>query len=163
IGSVLALAIITLGYFYPLLRYVPRGSTPAGRAARQGGTGVKRLLLAAGLSGVALLGTWGSIPQAPTRADELTHGSFPPAPASTQLWASGGAIIGCVLAALMGDWFGRRLTYMLLCAGSMGSILLLFQGNTEYGPMLLVSAFVAGGITAAFYGWLPLYLPELFR
>ncbi|HUY90345.1 MAG TPA: MFS transporter, partial [Pirellulales bacterium] len=27
----------------------------------------------------------------------------------------------------------------------------------------LVSVFVAGGCTASFYGWLPLYLPELFR
>jgi hypothetical protein len=26
----------------------------------------------------------------------------------------------------------------------------------------LVSVFAAGGITAAFYGWFPLYLPELF-
>ena len=29
--------------------------------------------------------------------------------------------------------------------------------------MYLCWAFVAGTITAAFYGWLPLYLPELFR
>ena len=27
---------------------------------------------------------------------------------------------------------------------------------------MLVSVFAAGGITAAFYGWFPLYLPELF-
>ena len=24
-------------------------------------------------------------------------------------------------------------------------------------------AFIAGGVSASFYGWLPLYLPELFR
>jgi len=28
--------------------------------------------------------------------------------------------------------------------------------------MFLVTAFLAGGFSAAFYGWLPLYLPELF-
>jgi hypothetical protein len=50
-----------------------------------------------------------------------------------------------------------------LCAGSLGSALLLFQGNSSYGPWFLVCAFVAGALTASFYGWLPLYLPELFR
>jgi hypothetical protein len=39
---------------------------------------------------------------------------------------------------------------------------LLFQANTGYGVGLLASAVFAGGATASFYGWLPLYLPELF-
>ena len=34
--------------------------------------------------------------------------------------------------------------------------------NDAFGAKLLASVFVAGGITAAFYGWFPLYLPELF-
>jgi MFS family permease len=38
----------------------------------------------------------------------------------------------------------------------------LFQWNDHYGPMFLGSVFVAGMCTASFYGWLPLYLPELF-
>jgi hypothetical protein len=32
----------------------------------------------------------------------------------------------------------------------------------SYGANFLVMTFVVGGVTAAFYGWLPLYLPELF-
>jgi len=37
--------------------------------------------------------------------------------------------------------------------------------NQEYGDgrAFLASAFVAGACTASFYGWLPLYLPELFE
>ena len=35
--------------------------------------------------------------------------------------------------------------------------------NDSYGPQFLASVFVAGGLSASFYGWLPLYLPELFR
>jgi hypothetical protein len=38
----------------------------------------------------------------------------------------------------------------------------MYQANDIYGAKLLVSVFLAGGITAAFYGWFPLYLPELF-
>lgn len=39
----------------------------------------------------------------------------------------------------------------------------LFLGNTAYGPGFLVSVFVAGVCSTTFYGWLPLYLPELFQ
>src|SRR5205085_10720195 len=50
----------------------------------------------------------------------------------------------------------------LLCVGSLASALLFYQGNTAYGPQFLATAALAGALTASFYGWLPLYLPELF-
>jgi hypothetical protein len=31
-----------------------------------------------------------------------------------------------------------------------------------YGDTLLFAVFLAGSVSAAFYGWFPLYLPELF-
>lgn len=49
-----------------------------------------------------------------------------------------------------------------MCAGSLASSLIFFQLTQEYGPLFLVAVFFAGGLTASFYGWLPLYLPELF-
>jgi MFS family permease len=71
--------------------------------------------------------------------------------------------VGTILAALLGDAIGRRRAYALLCVLSLASTMALFQLNTHYGPQFLLMVFVAGGITASFYGWLPLYLPELFR
>ncbi len=121
------------------------------------------MLLAACLSGVALLGTWGTIQFGPTWVDEITGGKSTGPKAYTQFLAGFGAVVGCVLAALAGERFGRRITYAVLCFGSMLSIFAFFQLNTSYGPQLLVCAFFAGALTAAFYGWLPLYLPELFR
>ena len=116
------------------------------------------------LSGVALLGTWGSTQWAPAWAGKLTQGdaSFPYAREHTQICLAVGAIIGTIAAALIGDWLGRRVTYCLMCATSLVSAMWFFQGNTQYGPMFLVTAFLAGTCTASFYGWLPLYLPELF-
>jgi MFS family permease len=73
-----------------------------------------------------------------------------------------GAIVGTILAAMMGDWFGRRITYSMLCVAAMGTELFFFLGNTAYGTMFLATAFLGGICTASFYGWLPLYLPELF-
>ncbi len=135
---------------------------------------LRRMLLAACLSGVALLGTWGSVQQAPTYAanvakverEALPEDNRPPAqPAAqyTQSAAAFGAVIGTILAALMGDWLGRRITYCLMCVGSLAIIPPFFLLTDSFGMGLVVLAGVMGGITAAFYGWLPLYLPELFR
>ena len=68
-----------------------------------------------------------------------------------------------MLAALAGDWFGRRVTYAAMCLLSIVSLLALFQGPAEYNAFFLVRSCAVGIFTAAFYGWLPLYLPELFR
>ena len=73
-----------------------------------------------------------------------------------------GAIIGCFSGALLGNWLGRRPAYFLLCLFSFLSCQYLFRGFNEYNTgFLLLSGFV-GLVTASFYGWLPLYLPELF-
>jgi MFS family permease len=144
------------------------------------------MLLAACLGGVALLGTWGSTQWAPSWADQLASkevatqvaelravgktaeadavlSAKPRAKEFTQISLAIGAIIGTIAAAFMGDWLGRRAAYCLLCALSLVSVYLLYLGNHQYGPMLLFCAFLAGTLTASFYGWLPLYLPELFR
>ena len=162
VGSLVGLAVATAGYSYPVIRYLQRQSVVNGVVAIEWRPTLRRMYLAALLSGIALLGTWGSMQWAPAWADMLTDGAVPNAKAYTQICAATGAILGTILAAMMGDWFGRRITYCLMCITSIGSILLLYQGNTEYGTMFLASCFVAGLCTASFYGWLPLYLPELF-
>ena len=49
-----------------------------------------------------------------------------------------------------------------MCLLSLASCACLFRGVGAYGAPFLALAFVAGVCTASFYGWLPLYLPELF-
>jgi MFS family permease len=144
-------------------------TAPAWRSGVPGGAGaegvapiLKRMLLGACLGGVALLATWGSIQRATVWAGSLVHGTDPTAPAWTQFWSAVGAIVGTILGALIAGWFGRRIAYSLLCVTSLLSCLAFFQLNHEYGPLFLVTVFFAGGLSASFYGWLPLYLPELF-
>src|SRR5207253_7147714 len=50
----------------------------------------------------------------------------------------------------------------VLCVASIAGALLLYQTNSSYTPYFLVCTFVAGAVTASFYGFFPLYLPELF-
>jgi len=183
VGTIPALLIAMLGYLYPVIRYLQRSAADVVDVAPDAGTDdsaitavppgsgadvhwlpiIGRMLLGAALGGVALLGTWASIQWAPVWADKLTGGTNPDAKAFTQIASSVGAIIGTILAALLGNFLGRRITYCLLCLCSLAAALALFQLNREFNAQFLVMMFLAGGFTAAFYGWLPLYLPELFR
>ncbi|MBC7856358.1 MAG: MFS transporter, partial [Pirellulaceae bacterium] len=183
-ATILGLVVVTVGYTYPVVRFFQRMKV-AGNNDPWGPT-LRRMLLAACLSGVALLGTWGSTQWVPSWADQLVEKEMkvlkaktdaegtpadyavalklrPRAKEYAQISLAVGAIIGTILAAFAGDWFGRRPAYCLLCVISLASVYWLFLGNDQYGPRLLLGAFLAGACTASFYGWLPLYLPELFR
>ena len=171
-GSIIGLLIVTWGYTYPVLCYLKRAHA-AGQIGDNWKPTLKRMLLAATLSGVALLGTWGTIQQAPAwsgilvdqerkgQSPELLPPS-PPAAAWTQMAAAFGAILGTIAAALLGGWLGRRITYFFLCLASFAIIWLFFMTTTVFDTRFLILAFLTGAITASFYGWLPLYLPELF-
>ncbi|HEY1064516.1 MAG TPA: MFS transporter [Pirellulales bacterium] len=187
---ILALGMAGWGYIFPVWRYLGRSEAAARKpvdAASSRQRIVGRMMLAAGLSGIALVTTWGCVQRLPGWADFLAEerlktqlaalgDSTAPevqaqratlqhdrktAKAHTQIWSAIGAIVGTLVAALAGDALGRRVTYILMCFVSLASIQFVFR-VTEYGPLFLFASFVAGACTASFYGWLPLYLPELF-
>jgi MFS family permease len=78
------------------------------------------------------------------------------------LLSSLGAIVGCVVAPLVGGRFGRRPVYFGLCLLSLITCSVLFRSFHQYSGTFLAMVGVVGFSSAAFYGWLPLYLPELF-
>lgn len=123
---------------------------------------VKFTIIATLLSSVALIGTWGSVQWLPLWADKMAGAANPSAKAYTQLASAFGAIVGCLAGAWIGGFFGRRTMYFALCLGSLLSCAWLFRGFDSYGAAFLALTFIVGGLTATFYGWLPLYLPELF-
>jgi SHS family sialic acid transporter-like MFS transporter len=123
---------------------------------------IKHTLIAIMLSSVALIGTWGSVQWLPLWADKLVAGTDPSAKAYTACSSAIGAVVGCLLGAWFGGFVTRRMGYFLLCVASLVSCAVLFRGIDSYGTSFLVMTFLVGGVTAAFYGWLPLYLPELF-
>ncbi len=119
-------------------------------------------LLATAFCGIALIGTWGSVQWLPLWADQMTGGTMPAAKAHTAMISGLGAVVGCLLGGFLGGRVSRRLAYFLLCLGSLLVCAALFRGVSVVGPTFFVLTFLAGGFTAAFYGWFPLYLPELF-
>lgn len=122
----------------------------------------KTTVLAIAFASIALIGTWGSVQWLPSWADKLTGGHLPMAKATTQVVSGLGAVVGCLLGAWIGKGLGRRTVYCLLCASSLVLCAILYRGITQYGGLFLGLVGLVGAFTAAFYGWLPLYLPELF-
>lgn len=120
-----------------------------------------RMVLAVCFASVALLGTWGAVQNIAPWAGKMPS-KTPSAIGISGIVIGLGAIVGCLLAPLIAALLNRRLAYFLLCLGSLISCQALFRHYTDYTGGFLVMAFIVGGITAAFYGWMPLYLPELF-
>jgi MFS family permease len=119
-------------------------------------------LLGIVFAAIALIGTWGSVQWLPSWADQLTHGNSRYAKGLTQLLIAAGAVVGCCIGPWIGARMGRRPAYFLLCLASLIACGAMFRRVGEYGPVFSIMTFVVGVATAAMYGWLPLYLPELF-
>jgi MFS family permease len=93
---------------------------------------------------------------APKRTDD------PRLKALTQVTRSGGAIVGSLLGGFLASLFGRRATYFLI------SLLSLAISSCIYGVLNPLDewfgpfTFLLGFVGVTYFGWLPLYLPELF-
>jgi MFS family permease len=123
-----------------------------------------RTLIGAALSGVALIVTWGLVQWIPLWITQLTGRQQM---ANYAQMAGGlGAVAGGLFGAFLGRSLGRRPAYFLLCVGSVLVCSYLFRWHLEIAGevdwRLFVVVFLTGGLTASFYGWIPLYLPELF-
>jgi MFS family permease len=166
-GTIVGFSVALAGYMYPVVRYLGRAEAAGQLAAGRRGLYLRRMLLGACLAGVPLLGTWGALQWAPKWSIALAKLADDPATVAyakeyTQIASASGSIVGAALAALAAGLWGRRCTYALLCIGSFASLVYMYRANDAYGGQLLASVFIAGGVTAAFYGWFPLYFPELF-
>jgi hypothetical protein len=150
------------GYLFPVRQYLSRAVAAGSLSKASEGRVVRMMIFGAALAGVALLGTWGSIQWAPRWAAQLEPDPARHAKEWTQIALAVGAILSTIAAGLTAGWLGRRITYCGLCLATIGAALLFYQSNTSFGPTFLAFAFLAGGISAAFYGFFPLYFPELF-
>lgn len=127
-----------------------------------GGPLLRRTLTGIALSSIVLVGTWGSVQWIPLWADQMTGGKVHGAKATAQMLSALGATVGSLLAPLLLGRINRRTSFTILCVCSLIVCGLLFRTQSTYTPTFLALVFATGACTAAFYGWFPLYLPELF-
>jgi MFS transporter, SHS family, sialic acid transporter len=140
-------------------------SAPPARIADIFQPGIRhKTILGMLLGGMALIGTWASLQWAPPWAFKMARGTeFAQTAASyTQISSAIGAIIGTLSAAYLAEWFSRKKSYFVLCLASLLVCQYMYRTPMEFDARFVAIIGLAGGVTASFYGWLPLYLPELF-
>lgn len=161
--TVVGLVAVIWGFVFPVRRYLARSGAAGGMNEAARAQVMRHLALGGLIAGVALLGTWGAAQQAPKWSTEIPANGCLFPKEYTQIWTSLGAIIMTLITPLIGDLLGRRLSYTLACVVAMASALLFYQTNSAgISTWFFVTAFLMGGMTASFYGFFPLYLPELF-
>ncbi len=161
--TIVGMAIVVWGYLYPVRRYLQRAIKAKALAANQEGIVITRMVQGALLAGVALLGTWGVMHWSASWAYDLTKGDASlHAKEWTQISTSIGAMVVTFFTPIVSEYLGRRLTYMLLCIGALGSALCFYLLHDSFGTSFLIWACISGGMNTSFYGLFPLYFPELF-
>ncbi len=119
-----------------------------------------RTLMGAVLAGVVLVATWGSVQWIPLWVGQMTNSQS--LANVSQIVSGTGAIAGTIAAGVFGSMVSRRLGYFAICLGSLIVCQALFWLWTDADWTFMVMVFFVGGVSASVYGWLPLYLPELF-
>ncbi len=86
----------------------------------------------------------------------------PKSKARTMMSRSGGAVIGSLLGGILASFLGRRTTYFLISLLALCASSWIFGWLTPSDPRFLWASFGFGLVGVIYFGWLPLYLPELF-
>lgn len=114
------------------------------------------------LGSIPLIGAWGASKWMIPWADAVAGSTIPGYKASTQgAWALG-AVLGSFVGAQVAVLLGRRRAYAMISVGATALTVGLFRGTAPLRPEFLPIVFAQGFVGTLFFGWLPLYLPELF-
>ena len=114
------------------------------------------------LGSVPLIGAWAASKWMIPWADKIGGVVQTDYKALTQGWWAFGAILGSLTGAQIASLLGRRRSYFLISLGSLVLTVAMFQFTAPLRPSFCPVVFAQGFVATLFFGWLPLYLPELF-
>jgi MFS family permease len=114
------------------------------------------------LGSIPMVGAWAASKWMIPWADKVGGTSAAGYKAVTQGWWALGAVLGSFFGAQIAAWLGRRRAYALISAATTALTLLMFLGTAPLQASFLPIVFAQGFVATLFFGWLPLYLPELF-
>jgi MFS family permease len=119
-------------------------------------------LIGIALGTIPLLGGWGVTQWFIRWTEQVSEGQDPSAKALTAMVRSGGGALGSLFGGMLASLLGRRTTYFVISLLSMALSegIYLFMHPNMVG--FSTAVFLVGAISTVFFGWLPLYLPELF-
>jgi len=114
------------------------------------------------LASVPLVGAWAGSKWMLPWADAVGGATHAHYKSSVQWWWAIGATIGSFLGAPLAAYAGRRLSYFAISVGATALTWSMFKLTAPLEPAFLYVVFAQGLVATLFFGWLPLYLPELF-
>jgi SHS family sialic acid transporter-like MFS transporter len=123
----------------------------------------RNTLIGIGLATVPLLGAWGSSKWIiPWASDVGRKVGDPSLAANVQSYWAYGAVLASATGGWLADQFGRRTTYFAFSLAALVGSLFVFARLDPSHAWFMPAVFVIGISGTLFFGWLPLYLPELF-
>ena len=114
------------------------------------------------IGSIPMVGAWAASKCMIPWADKVGGATAPGYKAITQGWWALGAVLGSFTGAQIAAWLGRRRAYAIISAGAAVLTSLMFLGTAPLQASFLPIVFAQGFVATLFFGWLPLYLPELF-
>ncbi len=144
-------------------RAQPKGAGTRTPLRRLFGPELRRITWAGiALGTVPLVGAWAASKWMIPWADKVGGAVQADYKAVTQGWWAAGAMVGSLAGAQVARLLGRRRSYFLISLGSLALTAAMFQLTAPLRPSFLPVVFAQGLVATLFFGWLPLYLPELF-
>jgi len=185
IGASPAILTLMIRFFVPESEKWERSAQREAEQAQLPGTRPTRTRLAEIFSGellgstvggimmvsVVFVSTWGAVQWLPLWVSELAGPANTRAKAFALVMLSSGACVGTFIAPLLLAKLSRRRGYQILCALGLVVTAWVYRtpsdwtGTLIFGvfPVLMtLKVFLLGMATSAFFGFFPLYLPELF-
>lgn len=123
---------------------------------------IRITLISIVVSVVPMMGAWAASKWMIPWADSVAGSVRPGYKAATQGWWAVGAVLGSFTGAQLASRLGRRISYFLISIGTVMLTLTMFQLTAPLRPSFHPVVFAQGFVATLFFGWLALYLPELF-
>ena len=114
------------------------------------------------LSAIPMIGAWSASKWMIPWSDKLAGTGNAGYKAVTQGWWALGATLGSFAGAQLASWLGRRLSYCLISIATLAVTTAMFQFTAPLTASFHPIVFAQGFVATLFFGWLALYLPELF-
>jgi MFS transporter, SHS family, sialic acid transporter len=119
-------------------------------------------LMSVVISAIPMIGAWSASKWMIPWADAVAGTSNLSYKAATQGWWALGATLGSLVGAQLAARLGQRRSYALMCAATVIITIALFQLTAPMQPSFLPIVFAQGFVATLLFGWLALYLPQMF-
>ena len=122
------------------------------------GTTLAAILVAS----IPMVGAWSASKWMIPWADRVAGPEQASYKAVTQGWWAAGSVAGSFVGAQLVGWLGRRPSYAAISVAATAATMSMFRLTAPLEPSFLPVVLVQGFVSTLFFGWLAVYLPELF-